>query len=84
MEENLRIDDILIYRGSVYTDEANRYQIITGIDVNGDISTKFFDNGGLNYINRKSGYFTFCDIILKEDFKESLSNGVPVNWDYDN
>jgi len=78
------IDDILIYRGGVYRDEKDRFQIVTSIDLDGNLFTKFNDNDELNIINVKSGYFELCDIIPKEKNNLELNNGIPMNWDFDN
>ena len=81
MKRDVEIDDVLIYRGDVFSCEKDRVQIITSIDVNGSFFTKFIDNDELNIINPNSGYFEVCDIIPKEEHKLNLGNGIPINWD---
>lgn len=81
MKREVEIDDVLIYRGDVFSREKDRVQIITSIDVNGSFFTKFIDNDELNIINPNSGYFEVCDIIPKEEHKLNLGNGIPINWD---
>ena len=82
--KKIEIDDVLIYRGDVYKNENDRNQIVTSINVNGDLFTKFMDVDDLNVININSGYFELCDIIPKEDHKLKLTNGIPINWDDEN
>jgi ssDNA-binding Zn-finger/Zn-ribbon topoisomerase 1 len=82
--EEIEIDDVLIYRGDIYELEKDRNQIITFIDVDGSLFTKFIDGDEMNIVNPKSGYFYFCDIIPKEKHKLKLTNGIPINWDDEN
>lgn len=78
-----KIDDYLLYRGCVYSVETGRPQLIYKISDNGDLFTKFIDNGNLNVINVRSGYYELCDIIDKSDLNVKLDNGIPINWEND-
>lgn len=81
MERNLLVDDVLIYCGAVYPHEKGRYQIVIKLLDSGTFHTKFVDNGDLNVINVRSGYFSQCEVIDKNLVKIEMGNGVPLNWD---
>lgn len=78
------IDDVLVYRGNAFGTEKGRNQLIIRVVMDGSFFTKFMDNGYLNIINPRSGYYEECDIIPKEKHKLSLENGIPMVWDDEN
>lgn len=84
MDISVEIDDIIIYRGDSFSKECGRQQIVTFVDVNNTIFTKFIDDDSLNCINMLSGYFDSCEIIPKDKHKLELKNGIPLIWGDEN